>query len=227
MAAVSAGALALFGGAPMTGRMFTEQEALTDAKLAVLSHGIWQRRFGGNPGIVGTTVLIDREPFEVIGIMPAGFEPGYVASELWTPLSVTEANFNVTNTVIQSFARLRPGVSLAQLRAELDQAMQRVIAESPKTHTGWSTMVLSLREAQFGQQRPALWMLLAAVLTLAPGAAANLSNLTSRCRAPLALRTPSAADRRHRSQLTKRCSSRRSGSAPACCSAWMLPACSR
>jgi putative ABC transport system permease protein len=192
-AAVSAGALALFGGTPTTGRMFTEQEALSDARLAVLSHGLWQRRFGSNPGIVGTTVLIDREPFEVIGIMPAGFVPGYVASEMWTPLLVTEANFNVTNTVIQSFARVRPGVSLAQLRAELDQAMQRVIAESPKTHTGWSTMVLSLREAQFGQQRPALWMLLAAVLTLALIAAANLSNLTlaqvAGRRSDLALRT--------------------------------------
>jgi len=177
-AAVSAGALALFGGTPAMGRMFSEQEAAADARVAVLSHGLWQRRFGGDPSVVGTTVLIDRQPFEVIGIMPAGFSPGYVASELWTPLNVVEANFNVTNTVIQSFARLRPGVSLPQLRAELDSAMQRVIAEAPKAYSGWTTRAMTLRDAQFGQQRPALWMLLAAVMTLALLACANLSNLT-------------------------------------------------
>ena len=177
-AAVSAGALALFGGSPLYGRAITEQEALTDAKVAVLGHGLWQRRFGGDPKILGATVLIDREPFEVIGIMPPGFIPGYVASELWTPLHVSEANFNITSTVIQTFARRRPGVTMPQLRAELDSAMQRVIAEAPKTHTGWQTRAMTLRDAQFGQQRPALWMLLIAVGTLALLACANLSNLT-------------------------------------------------
>ena len=84
----------------------------------------------------------------------------------------------MTNTVIQSFGRLRPGVTLPQLRGELESAMQRVIAEAPKTHAGWTTRVMSLREAQFGQQRPALWMLLIAVVMLALLACANLSNLT-------------------------------------------------
>ena len=191
--AVSAGALELFGGKPLFGRMFSEQEALADARVAVLSHGLWQRRFGGDPKILGGTVLIDREAFEVIGIMPAGFVPGYVPSELWTPLSVTEANLNMTSTVIQTFGRLRPGVSLPQLRGELESALQRVIAESPKTHTGWTTRAMSLREAQFGQQRPALWMLVIAVGMLAVLACANLSNLTLAQvvarRSDLALRT--------------------------------------
>ena len=95
-AAVSAGALALFGGTPMTGRMFTEQEAPTDAKLAVLSHGVWQRRFGGTRASSACTVLIDREPFEVIGIMPAGFVPGYVARS-YGRRCVTEASFNISH----------------------------------------------------------------------------------------------------------------------------------
>lgn len=177
-AAVSAGALNLFGGVPTLGRMFTEEEATKDARVAVLSHGLWQRRFGGDPGVIGRTIQIDREPFEVIGVMPASFEPGYVTSVLWTPLSITEANLGGISTFIQTFARLRPGVTLPQLRSELDQAMQRVAAESPATHAGWTPMVMSLREAQFGRQRPALWVLLAAVLTLAVIACANLSNLT-------------------------------------------------
>ena len=177
-ASVSAGALGLFGGVPMLGRMFTEDEATKDARVAVLSHGLWQRRFGGDAQLIGTTIQIDREPFEVIGVMPADFKPGYVASELWTPLSVTEANLGGISTFIQTFARMRPGVTLPQLHAELEQAMQRVAAESPNTHGGWTPMEMSLRDAQFGRQRSPLLVLLAAVLTLAVIAAANLSNLT-------------------------------------------------
>lgn len=192
-ASVSAGALALFGGAPAQGRMFTEDEVRNDARVAVLSHGLWQRRFGADPRALGMAIQIDREPYEVIGIMAPGFVPGYVPSELWTPLHINEASLNTISTFNQTFARLRPGVTLPQLRAELDQAMQRVTAEAPATLTGWSPMVMSLRDAQYGQQLPALWVLLAAVMTLAVLASANLSNLTlaqvmSR-RSDLALRT--------------------------------------
>jgi putative ABC transport system permease protein len=177
-ASVSAGALELFGGVPLLGRMFTDDEARQDARVAVLSHGVWQRRFGGDAQIVGRTIQIDREPFEVIGVMPASFKPGYVTSELWTPLNITEANLGGISTFIQTFARLKPGVTLPQLHAELTEAMQRVAAESPGTHTGWTTMEMSLREAQFGRQRSALLVLLAAVAMLALIACANLSNLT-------------------------------------------------
>ena len=177
-AAVSAGALELFGGVPMLGRVFDEAEARTDARVAVLSHGLWLRRFGGDRRAIGSTIQIDREPFEVIGVMPATFVPGYVSSELWTPLNITEANLSGISTFIQTFARLRPGATLPQLRTELDQAMQRVAAESPNTHSGWTPMALSLRDAQFGRQRPALWVLLAAVGLLAIIACANLANLT-------------------------------------------------
>lgn len=177
-AAVSPGAFALFGGTPLYGRSFTDDEARLDARVAVLGHGLWQRRFGASPDIVGRTVLIDREPHEIIGVMPASFRPGYVASELWTPLAVTQANFATTSTFIQSVGRLRRGASLPQLRAELDQVMQQIVAEAPQAHTGWTPVVMSLRDAQFGQQRAGLWVLLAAVSALAILAAANLSNLT-------------------------------------------------
>lgn len=177
-ASVSAGALDLFGGVPMLGRTFTEDEATKDARVAILGHGLWQRRFGSDPNVVGTAIQIDREPFEVIGVMPASFQPGYVTSELWTPLNITEANLGGISTFIQTFARMRPGVTLPQLHAELEQAMQRVAAESPATHSGWTPMEMSLRDAQFGRQRSPLLVLLASVLTLAVIAAANLSNLT-------------------------------------------------
>lgn len=177
-AAVSAGALELFGGTPVLGRMFTEDEATSDARVAVLSQGLWQRRFGSDPQVIGKTLQIDREPFEIIGVMPATFRPGYVDSELWTPLSITEANLGGIATFIQTFARLRPGVTVSQLHPELEQAMERVAAESPSTHAGWTPLVTTLRDSQFGRQRPALLVLLAAVIMLAIIACANLSNLT-------------------------------------------------
>lgn len=177
-ASVSAGALELFGGRPPIGRMFSEEDDRTNARVVVLSHALWQRRFGGDTAIVGRTVLIDREPFEVIGIMAPGFRSGSIQSELWTPLNVTEAAVSNTSTFIQTFARLAPGATVAQFRQEIAGAMNAVTAEAPKTLSGWTPAVTPLREAQFGQQRDAIVALFAAVVTLVLIACANLANLT-------------------------------------------------
>src|SRR5688572_2296147 len=99
--AVSPGLFALFGGSPARGRTFTDAEDQADAKVVVLGDGIWQRRFGADPAILGTTVLIDREPHEVIGVMPPAFGAGFTRTDLWTPLSVTEADVPSGNTTVQ------------------------------------------------------------------------------------------------------------------------------
>ena len=101
------------------GRTFTEDEERENARVAVLGHALWQRRFGGNPAIVGQTILIDREPHEVIGVMPATFVTLFSPTELWTPLNAASATLAMNSTFVQGFARLRPGVSPAQLEAEL------------------------------------------------------------------------------------------------------------
>lgn len=176
-AAVSAGALALFGGRPFIGRTFTEDEDRANARVVVLGYGVWQRRFGGDPGVLGRTVLIDREAHEVIGIMPPSFTLAYIASEFWTPLNITEAALDNPSSFTQTFARLRHGVTVAQLGAELQPAMRSVIAEAP-TLIGWSAEVTTLRAAQFGRQRSSLLVLLGGVVALALIACANLANLT-------------------------------------------------
>ena len=143
------------------GRTFTEAEDRANAKVAVLSHALWQRRFGGDPGILGRAVLIDREAHEVIGVMPPSFQHAYTATDLWMPLNVTEAAVAAPSTFIQTFARLRPGDHRRQLRAELGPAMQAVVAEPPNVLTGW-TAVADVRDAQFGQRGPASWLCSAA-----------------------------------------------------------------
>jgi putative ABC transport system permease protein len=176
--AVSPGLFGLFGGPPALGRTFTEQEDHANAKVVVLGHALWQRRFGGDPTILGQTVLIDREPHEVIGVMPASFVTAFTPTDLWTPLNATEATLGSGSTFVLGFARLRPGVTVAQLQAELVPTLQAVIAEIPKVLTGWSALVAGLRDAQFRLQRPSLFALLGGVAALVLIACANLANLT-------------------------------------------------
>lgn len=121
--AVSPGIFALFGGHPILGRTFTIEEDRDDAKLTVLSHGLWQRRFGGDPAIIGRTVSIDRDPHLVVGIMPPSFRVAYSSTELWTPLHASEAGFSTFATFTQTFARLTTTATVAQLQSELEARM--------------------------------------------------------------------------------------------------------
>src|SRR5687768_16436379 len=176
--AVSSGLFAVFGGPPLAGRTFSEAEDQANARVAVLSHALWQRRFGGDSSILGTTILIDREAYEVIGVMPAPFATAFTPTELWTPLNATEAALSQGSTFVQTFARLRPGATVDQLRAEVAPVMQAVMAEIPKVLSGWSAMATGLRDAQFRLQRPSVIALLGGVIALVLIACANLANLT-------------------------------------------------
>ena len=175
---VSAGFLSLLGGPPRLGRTFTPAEDLAAAKVVVVSDGLWRRRFGADRSILGRTIVIDREPHEVIGVMPPDFQPAFTRTELWTPLGIRDGRLILpAATFIQTVARLRPDVGVAQALERARVMYDAVRKESPSTHTGWEIGALPLREAQFGQQRPAVVMLLIAVVVLALIAGANLAHL--------------------------------------------------
>ena len=176
--AVSPGLFGLFGGSPALGRTFTEEEDRSDAKVVVLGHAIWQRRFGADPSILGRTLLIDREPHEVIGVMPPAFVTGFVRTHLWTPLNATEADVPSGNTVVQSFARLRPDMTVGELQAELVPLMQAAAAENPTALAGWAVLAVDLRDAQYRLQRASLLALAGGAAALLLIACANLANLT-------------------------------------------------
>jgi putative ABC transport system permease protein len=177
-ARVSPGFLAMFGGSPVIGRLWTADEDLARARVCVLSYGLWQRMFGGDKSIVGRTINIDREAHEVIGVLQQGFRPTSVKSELWTPL-VLRMEFlpNPKSTFISGYARLVPGAAAAELDAEVAAAMHELTIESPSTHTGETAGIDSVRRREFGDQRTAAAILAAAVAALALIALANLANV--------------------------------------------------
>jgi putative ABC transport system permease protein len=174
---VSPGLFSLFGGTPLHGRTFTEAEDQANAKVVVLSHALWQRRFGADPAIVGTSVLIDRAPYEVIGVMPSSYVTGFVPTDLWTPLNAGEATVPSGNTVVQTFARLKPGASVAQFQNELSALMPAIAVENPNALKGWSPLAVDLRTAQFRLQQPTILALAGGVIALLLIACANLANL--------------------------------------------------
>ena len=177
-AAVSAGLFRLLGATPVAGRTFTEEEAQAGRRVVVIGHGLWTRRFGANPVVIGTTVIIDREPWEIIGVMGSEFEAVYVRSEFWTPLPIREGHLvNPGATFLQTIGRLKADVAVAQAEAELKSIRTAVESENPRLK-GWNIRAIDLRAAQFGTQSRALALLLGAVFALALVAAANLANLT-------------------------------------------------
>jgi predicted permease len=178
-AQASAGALTLLGERPVLGRTWTEGEDRALARVTVISHALWQRRFAGEATVLGRTITVDRDPHEIIGVMGREFRPDLVlAADLWTPLGIHEGNLpNPRSTFLLTVARLRPGSTLAQLDVEARAALVAAAADSPETHKGWTGGAMSMREFQFGAGRPALIVLLAAVGLLALVAVANLANV--------------------------------------------------
>ena len=177
-ARVSPGFLAMFGGSPVIGRLWTADEDLAHARVCVLSYGLWQRMFGGDKSIVGQSINIDREAHQVIGVLQNGFRPTSVKSELWTPLVLRmESLPSPKSTFISGYARVAPGSTAHDLDAEVATAMRQLAIESPATHAGETAGTDSLRQREVGDQRTAAAILAAAVAALALIALANLANV--------------------------------------------------
>lgn len=174
----SDGFFRILGGEPALGRAFAAHEVETGARVVVLSDGLWRRRYGGDPAVIGRTILIDREPYAVIGVTPQGFEPAFSRTEFWTPFTIVRGAKPVMFTGAQTIARLRPGVSAQHVRDELESLLTGIKADTPLVTAAWVMGVVDLREAQYGSRRPAILMLLAAVAALALIAIGNLANLT-------------------------------------------------
>ncbi|HSQ24417.1 MAG TPA: ABC transporter permease [Pyrinomonadaceae bacterium] len=167
------------GVQPALGRTFLlENETTGRDQVAVLSYGLWQKRFGGDPGIINRGVTLDDKSFEVIGVMPRDFEfPA--TTEIWLPLNFDgppgmkqrKAHF------LRPIGRLKAGVSLAQAQADTDAIARQLEAAYPATNTGWNLRLVSLREEVVGNIRSTLYILLGAVGFVLLIACANVGNL--------------------------------------------------
>ncbi|HVT17776.1 MAG TPA: ABC transporter permease [Thermoanaerobaculia bacterium] len=175
-AAVSARLFPLLGVRPALGRTFAaEEDRPGSGHVAVLSDGLWRRRFGADPRVLGRVIHLDDETYSVVGVMPPGFEI-LAAAELWTPIALDPAE-PPRGRNLEAVARLRPGATLAQAQMELDVVARQLAVQFPDFDRGWGVNLVSLRDYLAGDSRTILLLLLGAagfVLLIASANAANL-----------------------------------------------------
>ena len=163
---------------PLLGRMFTEEETHRDAKVAVLSYGFWERRFGGDSSILGRNIQLNGEAYQVIGVMAPDFRYPGQDFELWTPLFLPPSEIQsrfVFNC--RSIGRLKPGVTVRQGQAEMSAIMRRLADRYPATNHDLGALVEPLLDNAVGQFRTILYVLLAAVGCLTLIGCINLGGL--------------------------------------------------
>ncbi len=185
-ARVTASFFAVMGIRPEAGRTFTAREdAPGKGDVAVLSHGCWQRRFGANPGLLGTAIRLNGKPYTVLGVMPPDFSALFPRTELWIPIAFTPqetADSFRGNEYLTVLARRKPQFTLAQVRAEMKTIAARVPQRFPERRdfllsANWSAAVVPLREHYVGNVRPALLVLFTAVMLVLLIACVNVANL--------------------------------------------------
>ncbi|HEX3530515.1 MAG TPA: ABC transporter permease [Thermoanaerobaculia bacterium] len=184
---VSASYFDLLGVRPALGRSFApaEEDRTSPQAVTVLGHGLWKRRFGGDPAIVGRSIQIQGMAFQIIGVLPEGFRDIYPDVDLYVP--VTMARLIIRKGYIEDrisrwldvYARRRPGVGVEQARQEMLAITRRLAATFPATNEGYSVKVEPLRTSQldFSRMRLSiLTLLIGAVFVLLVGCA-NVTNL--------------------------------------------------
>ena len=167
------------GVTPALGRGFTlDNERPGSDQVTILSYALWQKRFAGNPGIVGQRIVLDGKSFEVLGVMPKDITFPLPA-ELWVPI-----NFDAGPDLKQRKAhflrpigRLKPGVTLAQAQADTDAISAQLAQQYPESNTGWNLRLESLHERLNGGSRVTLFILFGAVGFVLLIACANVANL--------------------------------------------------
>jgi putative ABC transport system permease protein len=150
-------------------------------RVVVLLDGLWRRRFGADPNIVGRTIEFNSGRYEVIGVMPPGFRvPTYEAVELLTPRDLSSLLRNADNARVRFarvFARLKPGVSREAAQADVDQAMRAMQQDDPRSLAGIGTRLIPIRAAVAGDARPRLLVLMGAAAFVLMIACANVAGI--------------------------------------------------
>jgi putative ABC transport system permease protein len=176
----------LLGVEAALGRTFTPEDVKSGREdVVVISHGLWQRRFGGAPDVIGRSINLDGTSATVIGVMPPDFKwfikenslSGKPA-ELWTPMTLAEQQRATRRgRYLSAVARLAPGVSLQQAQSEMNTIGARLEGQYANLNTGWGVTLVPVRDQLAGEIKPALLVLLGAVGFVLLIACVNVANL--------------------------------------------------
>ncbi len=181
----------VYGVKPVLGRMLLpEEDAVGKNHVVVLSYGFWQRVFGGARDVVGRSVQLNGEPYQIVGVAPYGFDvsgwpninrnAGAVPVDVWTPMAFTPeeiTNDRRTSHYVVVVGRLKPGVTVGQARAELELIATRLAKQYPDSNKGWGIFLAPLQDYSVREVRPVLFTLLGAVACVLLIACTNLANL--------------------------------------------------
>ncbi len=203
---VSANFFDVLGVSPALGRTFTvAEEQPGSSQVAIVSHGFWQRKFGGDPSLSEKIIRLDGRSYTIVGVMPLGFDYP-VPMELWVPLALSPPErVDRAQLSLAALARLKPGVSVAQARAALEGVSRRLQQEYPLTNGDRTATLLQLRKELYLYTLPLFLLLQAAAGFVLLLASANLANLLfARVigrQKEIAVRSALGADRRRLARL--------------------------
>jgi putative ABC transport system permease protein len=169
--------LTTLGLEAVVGRLFLPEEDRTGApaRVALVGNGLWHRRYGADPGLVGRQIVIDGASYTVVGVLSARFQFPY-QSEIWLPLGINPNAGSMQQHTLTAFGRLRPGVSPRQVQTELAGITRRLAQQYPE-NADIGVDVRSMREELTGDIRPKLLFLLATVAFVLLIACANIASL--------------------------------------------------
>jgi predicted permease len=177
---LSADLLDVLGVPPLLGRTFiTGEDQPGRDQVVVMSHALWQRRFGADPSVVGRTIALEGRPYTVVGVMPPGFRfaPFWVTrADVFTPLNLARRLDDRGGRSLRLFARLKDGVSVDQAQAEMTALARRLERAYPQTNTGIAITVRPLLDKVVSGIRPTLLAMMAMVTFVLLIACANVAN---------------------------------------------------
>jgi putative ABC transport system permease protein len=178
-ARVTAGLITMLGINPLHGRDFmAEEDQENSGRVAIISYGLWQRRFAADPGVLGQAMTLNANLYTIIGVMPPGFKFPQSDIDIWTPMAF-DADDRQSHGAhfISVLGRLNPGVTVAQAQSEMDAIAAHLREQYADTNTGWYIHVVPMLDFAVAKIKPALLVLLGAVAFVLLIACANVANL--------------------------------------------------
>lgn len=175
---VTPGFFRVLGVPAFLGRTLTDEDDRPGDNLVVISHGLWTRRYGADPAVVGRQILMDGEKFTVVGVMPPSFHFPLKRDEYWTPARMdAKEQARRGSHYLQVIARLKPGIAVERAQSDMTAIASRLEQDYPGENTKVGATVVPFKEQATGDSRPALLVVLAASACVLLIACANVANL--------------------------------------------------